>query len=321
MADGLWFTISLIVLLALIFGSYYVRQSLKNSPWVDKALFDRGMEMPAIWLYYDDSQVNSRHWLDFQARSSRALNQPFLNLCYESIVRNNGKLYRVEVIKGINGLAERLGADAMPAKLSGKQGALGTIGPAEKNWMRAAILSRYGGLWLEPTVIALRGFDELPKDKVVFFGTDGDESYAGTAGTSSPGFNAVWVPAPNHPKMIEWEAVARERLSGAAGGGAQVRGDAKWDYTRFFAGGSDYEVRPGVELKRKGKSGRLIQLEDLLAQGEPSFSVPSTAIFCPLPYRDLELRRNWGWFLRMSEEQILESDLVVAHLLKLSLSS
>jgi hypothetical protein len=319
MKDSVWITLTVIILIAVILGSYYVRQSLKGSPWIDKALFDRGMDLPPLWIYYDDSQVNSRHWIDFGARSSRVLNQPYLNLCYESIIRANGKFYRAEVIKGLNGVMERLGE--LPPKLKGPVGHLKTVGPAERNWIRAAVLAKYGGLWIEPTTIALRGFGELPEDRVVFFGTDHDENLAGPEGTAVPSLAAIWVPKPNNPAMIAWEAAARERLSGAAGGGSQVRGDAKWDFVRFFQGQNSYEVRPEAELRRAAASGKLLQLEDFLAQGAIHFSVPSTAIYVSLPARDLELRRNWGWFLRMSEEQVLESDLVITQLLKMSLSS
>jgi hypothetical protein len=320
MKDSVWITLTVIILIAVLLGSYYVRQSLKGSPWIDKALFDRGMELPPLWIYYDDSQVNSRHWLDFGARSSRVLNQPYLNLCYESIIRANGKFYRTEVIKGINGVMERLGE--LPPKLKGPIGHLKTVGPAERNWIRAAVLAKYGGLWIEPTTIALRGFGALPEDRVVFFGTDHDESFAGPEGTAVPSLAAIWVPKPNNPAMQAWEAAARERLSGAAGGGSQIRGDAKWDFVRFFQGNKDsYEVRPEAELRRAAASGKLLQLEDFLAQSAIHFSVPSTAIYVSLPARDLELRRNWNWFLRMSEEQVLESDLVITQLLKMSLSS
>ncbi len=320
MHDSVWMTLTVIILIAVILGSYYVRQSLKSSPWIDKALFDRGMDLPTMWIYYDDSQVNSRHWVDFGARSSRALNLPYLNLCYESIIRANGKFYRTEVIKGINGILERIGD--LPPKLKGPIGHLKTVGPAERNWIRAAILAKYGGLWVEPTTIALRGFGDLPKDRVVFFGTDQDQLFAGPKGTEVPSFAAIWVPTPNNPAMQAWEAAARERLSGAAGGGSQVRGDAKWDFIRFFKDQKGtYEIRSEAELRRATASGKLLQLEDFLAQGALHFSIPETAIYVSLPARDLELRRNWAWFLRMSEEQVLESDLVIAQLLKMSLSS
>lgn len=321
MTDSLWIAFSVIVLAAIICGLYIVRQRLAASPWTDKALLERGMELPPLWLYFDNSQVNSRLWYDFQARSSRVLNQPYLNLCYESIVRANGKFYRIEVINGIHGLNERLGPDALPPRLAGEQGALMTVGPAEKNWIRAAILAKYGGLWMEPTSIALRGFGELPKDKIVFFGTDPEASFAGKAGTAVPSFQAIWCPKPNNPLFMAWATEAKKRLSEAVSGGSQVRGDAKWDFLKYFDGNPDVEVRPECELRRKGRAGRLIQLEDYLAQGPIHFTVPQTAIYASLPARDLELRLNWQWFRRMSEEQILDSDLVIAQLFKMSLST
>ena len=36
--------------------------------------------------------------------------------------------------------------------------------------------------------------------------------------------------------------------------------------------------------------------------------------------RDIDLRRQFGWFLRMSESQILDSDLTITHLFKAALS-
>jgi hypothetical protein len=319
--DKLWITLSVIVLVAILGGSYMVRESLKGNPWVDKGLFDRGMELPPLWLYYDNSQVNSRHWLDFGARSSRALNKPFLNLCYETIVRANGKHYRVEVIGGIDGLAQRFGEDWLPAKLRGVQGRIANVGPAEKNWIRAAILAKYGGLWLDAGTICLREFGELPKDKIVFFGTDLDETFSGEGGTAVPGMRAVWVSSPNNPLMVAWEQACRRRLD-TAGGGTQIRGDEKWDFVRFFASAKEsVAVVPGAELARKGKSGRRIQLEDLLSNGTIPFDVPAEAIYIALPMRDIELRSQYGWFMRLSENQIMESDLVVAQLLKYSLSN
>lgn len=319
--DKLWITLSVIVLIAILLGSYMVRESLKDNPWVDKALFDRGMELPPLWLYYDNSQVNSRHWLDFGARSSRALNKPFMNLCYESIVRANGQLYRIEVISGVDGLVERFGEEWLPMKLRGVQGKIANVGPAEKNWIRAAVLAKYGGLWLDAGSICLRGFGELPKDKIVFFGTDLDETLSGTGGTAVPGLRAIWVSAPNNPLFMAWEQACRRRLD-TAGGGTQIRGDEKWDFTRFFASNKGaIAVIPGAELARKGRSGRRIQLEDILSNGTIPFDVPGEAVYVALPMRDIELRSQYGWFMRLSEEQILESDLVFAQLLKYSLSN
>ena len=318
MSDQLWMTIAVLVLVAIIMGSYYARETLKMNPWADRMLLDKGMDMPVIWLYYDNSQVNSRHWLDFGARSSRAINKPFLNLCYQTIVRANGRDYRVEIIAGLNGVRERLGND-LPGRLSST---LATVGPAEKNWIRAAILAKFGGLWLDPATICLKPFGPLPKDKIVMFGTDLDETFSGIGGTAVPGQRALWVPYKGHPLFVEYEMAVRRRLN-EQGGGTQIRGDEKWDYVAFLADRPGIEIRPQAELARKGASGRRIEIEDLLAAGQEGrlpFDVPATAVYLALPSRDIELRRQFGWFLRMSEDQILESDLAISHIFKAALS-
>jgi hypothetical protein len=317
MPEQLWMALAVLVLVALIGGSYIVREQLRGDPWADKMLLDKGTELPVLWLYYDDSQVNSRHWLDFGARSGRVINMPFMNLCYESIVRANGRDYRIEVIAGVAGVQERLGGD-LPGRL---KSSLATIGPAEKNWIRAAILAKYGGLWLEPSSIALKGFGPLPKDRVVFFGTDLDKSYSGTGGTTIPGFRAIWCPYKGHPLFVDYEMSVRRRLN-EQGGGTQIRGDDKWDFVANFHGRPGVEVRPGAELARKGRAGKRIELDDLLAAGQEGklpFDVPADAIYLALPMRDIELRRQFGWFLRLSEDQILESDLAITTIFKAAL--
>jgi len=79
----------LLCIAAAIYCFLYSEHLLVINPFLDKKILERGMDKPVIWLYYDDSDVNSRQWYDFGARSSRALNIPFLNLCYESIVKQN----------------------------------------------------------------------------------------------------------------------------------------------------------------------------------------------------------------------------------------
>ena len=55
-------------------------------------------------------------------------------------------------------------------------------------------------------------------------------------------------------------------------------------------------------------------------QGEILFAVPDSAVYLPFPWPELKERRMFGWFLRMSEEQILEDDLVASELFRRSLT-
>lgn len=261
-----------------------------------------GMDRPVIWVYYDDSQVNSRFWSDFGARSSRVINIPILNLCYESIVKANPE-YRVEVIGGLQGVSELLDAD-MPSSLKNPRA---NVGPAQLDWIRTAILAKYGGLWLSNSVVCVKGFGKLP-DNVVAFGQDDVPMY----GSSVPGFRALWSPKAGEPSFVEWEAMCRERLESQLGG-LQVRGDAKSDWMQLFEGA---EVRRGDELSRNSKTQKKLQLEDLFATQGGVLTVPSDAKYIVIPYDDLVNRSMFAWLLRSSEEQILASDMAISRVLR-----
>ena len=312
-------TVAILLTVALLYGVFFSSAAKRLNPFADKKLLEKGMDKPCIWLYYDNSEVNSRWWSDFGARSSRALNMPFLNLCYESIVAQNKENYRVEVISGLAGVAELLGGwDALP---SGLRDPIAPVNEAEMNWIRAAVLAKKGGLWLSPYSIAVSPFGVLPKDEVVFFGTDLDETYAGPGGNAVPGFRAVWSPRAEHPLFVEWSDICRDRLEKRAGG-QQIRGDAKWDWIALSAKYPGIVINVAAEGARK-RGGKRIQLEDLLATGHGGvlpFDVAPCVVYVPMLWPELRDREMFGWFLRMDERQIMQSDTSVKYLLARSLA-
>lgn len=314
-------TASILLIVAVLGGWYVTDQIRSKDPLQDRQLLTRGMERPCIWVFVDNSHVNSRWWKDFGARSDRALNVPFLNLCYETIVKAAGIDYRVEVIGGLADLAVRLGGwEALPTPLRNSEA---VVNAPELNWIRAAVLAKWGGLWVTPSTICLKKFGKMPLDKVVLFGTDEEQTYAGSAGSAVPGLRVAWSPVHDHPVWVEWESKARARLEKRSGG-SEFRRDEKSDTAAaLIQYGNMIEVRPTAELGRKGAAGRRIQLEDLLAsgtEGDLPFDVPPGTVYVPVPWPEILERRAFGWFLRMSEEQVLESDLAVSWLLRRALA-
>lgn len=312
--------VSLVLLTAIVGGLSYAASVRNIDPIQDRYFLERGSEMPTLWIYVDDSEVNARDWLDFGARSSRVINVPFLNLCFESCVKANGGLYRVEVIGGLSDLAVRLGGwSQLPTPL---QNPSAPVREAELNWIRAAVLSKFGGLWVTPSTLWLRSIGELPKDRVVLFGSDEEVTYVGKAGSPTPALRVAWSPMPGHPIWVQWEAKVRERLerySTASEFRRDEMTDAADAIREAAAAGQPIEVRPTAELSRKGAAGRRIELEDLLSAGQEGdipFGIPADAVYVPVPWPELKERRFFGWFLRMSEEQILESDLVISTLFR-----
>jgi hypothetical protein len=309
--------ICIVTLVAIGIGTTQSYFMIQENPFEAKDLFKQDMNKPVLWIFYDTSVLNSRNYSDFGSRSSRALNLPFLNLCYESIATHNSSLYRIEAIDGLPGLAKLLGGwDMLPQKL---QNPLVTLEPSDFAWIRSSVLAKSGGLWVAPSTICLRPFGKLP-EKPVFFGTDPDESFSGTSGTAVPNFQVAWSPSANDPLWVAWEAKSRHRLN-TSGGGDTARSADKWEFMALKEMFGDLEIRPLAEVGRKGAAGRRIQLEDLLAAGQegvPLFEIGANAVYVTVPLAELRDRRTFGWFLRMSESQIAESDLVIRDLFQLS---
>jgi hypothetical protein len=316
MANGELITAAVVISLAVLTAWYVASSTVEENVYAIRKLLKKDMDLPVIWLYVDNSYVNSRLWSDFMGRSSRAINLPFLNLCFESIVRQNQGLYRVEVIGGLSDLAVRLGGwEELPTPI---QSAIAPVGQAELNWIRAAVLSRFGGLWMEPSAISLKSFGKLPSDKIVFFGTDDQETYSGPLGTKAPSLRTVWSPKPDHPMFIQWEGQAKRRLE-SGGTGKEFRNDAISDVLDLAKKYKDeLAYRPLAELRRK-PNGKLIELDDLMMAGQEGdlpFIITKDSVYVSIPLGELLSRREYGWFIRMSEEQILESDLVISSLFR-----
>jgi hypothetical protein len=188
----------------------------------------------------------------------------------------------------------------------------------EMTYLKVAFLEKYGGLWMTPATICIRPFPTLPFDKVILFGSDPLETYAGPQGTFFPNQHVLWSPSPNHPFFVQWRQVLAERIERQPGG-KEIRADKNWDSLLAGTGKQDVLVMTTAELGRK-KSGRRIELEDLMAagtDGDLPFDITPEAIYIPFPWPELLQRRLYGWFLRMSEEQIMESDLAVTHLFRM----
>jgi hypothetical protein len=67
-----------------------------------------------------------------------------------------------------------------------------------------------------------------------------------------------------------------------------------------------------AEASRKGAAGRRLELEDLLAAGGFKLALSPEVKYVPIPYPEILERSAFGWFLRMSEEQIMDGTLVIS---------
>ena len=167
---------------------------------------------------------------------------------------------------------------------------------------------------MNPSTIFLESLpDYSESENVIFFGTNKDETYNGT---NAPGTDIMYSPEKENPIFIELEKLSLKRLSEYQGG-KQFRKDIIHDILNIAKQHDKIKFMSSIEYSRK-PNGRRIQLEDLLISQD--MEIPANVIY-PIDSKELTERQNFGWFLRMSEDQILESDLLISSLFRIGIST
>jgi hypothetical protein len=271
---------------------------------------------PTIWWHVDDSQVNARQWLDWFARSTREPNEPYLKICQARAVDRWTPEFTVEPIVGRLAALQRLEA----AGVTVPEGADRCPPVLWMAWCRAAYLRRFGGLWVDGSVLPIASGatlrQRLDAASALTFGADAAEGLsAGEAGQSMAGASAGWAARPDHPvwRGLEGDLAALIAAGDQSWGAVPARQGLRTLWDKHCSG--VVGIDRAAEVSRDAY-GRRLELDTLL--GETDWPAGSTkdGLWVPLPDgRDgLERASPWLWFMRMSVEQILEAPFVWAQL-------
>jgi hypothetical protein len=288
--------------------AYYVHRDLVASPANG---FLSSTKTP-LWWVVDNSQVNGRQWLDFGNRSTREPNEPYLALCLERAKTALGDQFDLQVLVGRDAVYHVLGsAEDFCAKQRSIPPALWMA------WCRAALLSRFGGLWMDGSVLMLPAASSekikarLEDKPVLMFGTDAAENLA--SGSAAAGASAGWSATPHHPMWtgLERDLTALIDQGPPSWSSVEARRGLRTLWDKHCSGMT--EVDRAVEVGRD-PYGRRLELETLLGSTElPSVEGGQWVIF-PDGRDGLERASPWLWFTRLSRDQILESNFVWAKL-------
>lgn len=298
---------------AVIAGvAYYVRQEIAAP---ESSSFLSSKKTP-LWWVVDNSQVNGRQWLDFGNRSTRQPNEPYLALCLERAKAILGSEFDLQVLVGRDAVYRVLGSSE---DFCAKQR---SIPPALwLAWCRAALLSRFGGLWMDGSVLVLPAAAgskikaRLEGKPVLMFGTDAAENLA--SGSAAAGASAGWSAVAHHPMWsgLERDLTALIDQGPPSWSSVEARRGLRslWDKHCSGMTAIDREVEVG-----RDPYGRRLELETLLGSTELGFPLAEEGMWLILPDgRDgMERASPWLWFTRLSQPQILESKFVWAKLAK-----
>lgn len=241
---------------------------------------------PILWMHAE-GEVNARRWLNFYSRNTSELNQPYLYLTMKSVHDKCGGSFNVcliddDAFKMLPDWSHDVSAMASPEKQRFRQLGL------------AKLLHRYGGLLVPNSFLCLKDLRKFYRDnlgeKDAFAVCTGKMDSAGSA-VASPLFMGCEKGSALMQELIDRSHVCEfgENL-----------------FRKF-------NVHDGSLTGGKTCCGKQVMLQDLLGSSHVSFHRESVGVY--FPAEELLKRPAYGWFARMSSEQLMRSEIVFCKML------
>lgn len=257
-----------------------------------------------------DSESNARDWWDFGARRSITPNRGYLTVALEACKKTQSADFTVVPL---------IGRDAVLRLISGANSAAKQLPPALwRQYAIANLCASQGGLVMDGNstlCVGPRFAPYLAGVDAAMFGVNPDEPIVspGTAKAPGPAPYVGWAAAADHPAWTYAASVLNMLVN---------RGPQAW--SSALARRSSQQVWLEMEMRGakairmpdggRRADGKLRTLEDLFGRvGSAGALLPGT-VYVPYDGETLERRYEYNWFLRLSPEQIAESDLVWARL-------
>jgi hypothetical protein len=272
------------------------------------------LKKPILWVHIPYSK-NAREWDSFGSRMTLNLNQPYLNLTVKSIMDKCGKSFHVCLID------DETFANLLP----GWDLDITKVGEPIAGYIRQLgmmnLLYNYGGMIVPPGFICLKNLKNLYED-----GTKKDHMFMCETSNRSKSAD-VLSHAPSTKFMgaekenpIIFDAIKYiERLISDDQSSQPLVSDVinSWFIQQYMAK-RDIELVSGRKIGTKLTNDKPLGLEELFASDNEN--LPNAGYGILIPSDEVLIRKNYQWFARMSEKDILDSDMVVSNYFNQALS-
>jgi hypothetical protein len=260
---------------------------------------------PILWIpiTYD---YNARNWLSFGSRSSFELNQPYMYLTVKSIINQCDESFRICLID-----------DESFAKLiPGWTINMKTISTPVVDYMRSLAITKllyiYGGMVVPPSFLCMRDLIDLYS-----MGTSGGKMFVCetvdrniTSTTHEFYADTSFMGATKEsPILQELMDFVQRKISSDYTSQLEFLGDFnRWCNTRANKG--QVTLIPGKIIGTKTMDNKPILVDDLLSNDYIDLYPQAYGIY--IPSKEILNRRHYEWFARLSQKQVLESNIIIS---------
>jgi len=264
---------------------------------------------PFLWIpvEYD---VNERHWLNFGSRNTTNLNQPYLYLTIRSIIDKCGDSFNICIID------DNVFNKLIPNWSIHVSGLTEPLRSHMRELAMAKLLDKYGGMRLPPSFVCFEdlitlyelGINTGTASGGVFIAEIVSKNITSSSIAFAPCSKIMGCKKDNEvmKKYIEYlEILVSKDYTDDMGFDGKI---SKWFHNHVSSGEINIIKAELVGAKKADDSAVL--LDNLMSDTSMELSSESFGLY--IPSDELIKRRHYGWFVRMSPTQVLESNTQIA---------
>ena len=313
---SIWNVVMLIIIL-IVTGMLYRRfeekrireENKDNSEAIQNYLLD-GVTLgkskkPILWIHVP-YEYNSRNWLSFGSRSSFELNQPYLYLTVRSIITQCEGSFTICLIDDNSFQKLIPGWNINMGKISS---------PISDNMRKLAIMKLihvYGGINCPISFLCMKDliglYEKGTRENKMFVCENNDRNITSTTFDFYPDLKFCGAKKENET-VRELMDFMQRTMSNDFTAQSQFLGDFdRWVNKRIQCG--KINMINARDIGTKTIDDTPIKIEDLMSQNYLNLYSQTYGIY--IPADDILNRRQYGWFARLSEKQVLECDNILA---------
>jgi len=311
----------IIISLGILYQKYLEKQSnmieydnygeIKKYLLKDKTL-DKSKK-PILWIYIPH-EYNSRNWLSFGSRSSNELNQPYLYLTVKTIIKNCDESFKIVLID--DGSFEKL--------IPNWNINMSLLADPIKGYVRqlamAKLIYTYGGLNVPISFLCFRDLISLynkgTNDDTMFVCENYDTNITSTNKLFYPDANFMGAKKENDT-LKEFINFMEQTISNDFTAQTKFLGEFdKWTNKKITKG--KMRLIRGTDVGIRTIDDEPVTVETLLGDDYIHFYGKMYGIW--IPSQTILKRRHYEWFARMSPEQIIDSQFILAKYIVLALA-
>lgn len=269
---------------------------------------------PILWIHntYD---INARNWASYYSRNSKNLNQPFVYLCIESIIKHCGKSFNICIIdddsfgKLLKNWTINLDELSSPVRDN------------VRNLALSQLLFEYGGMLIPNTTLVMKDMIDLYKSKLktcdMFVGEMVNRNLTSTYSRFFPTHKFMGCKKMSN-SMKNYMTQVQITTSMDHSSASNIEGELD-KYLLSLVKQNKCNLVCGKSLGVKDKEDMVILVDHWLQESPVKICMCSLSCIC-LPSLEILKRAKYGWFTRLNKQQLLESNMDISKYIILSLA-